>query len=77
MNYRTLMYCIFASLLGLALMYLDTKLLDNPKSRATYIKGMVMSGLVTWAVLYFLEGGFGSSSGSYLHEEILTGPPDF
>ena len=77
------MYSILAALLSLGLMYLDTKLLDNPKTKVTYIKGMSMTGLVTWIIVYFLDGGFGQGGGSSvqylpgLNEEILTGPPDF
>lgn len=85
MNYRHLMYSILASLLALGLMYLDTKLLDNPKSKVTYIKGMTMVGIITWLLLYFIEGGFGTGNQAGgavrylpgLHEEIITGPPDF
>lgn len=87
MNYRHLMYSILASLLALGLMYLDTKLLDNPKTKVTYIKGMTMVGMITWILLYFIDGGFGNGGGAAgqggirylpgLNEEIITGPPDF
>ena len=81
MNYKHILYICFSALMALALMYLDTKLLDNPKTKATYIKGMGMSAIVTWALLYFLDGG--SSRGASMqflpgiNEEILTGPPEF
>ena len=81
MNSKHLIYSISAAFLALCLMYIDTKLLDNPKTRVTYIKGMSMVAIVTWILLYFLDGGFSqSSSTQYLpgiHEEMLTGPPTF
>ena len=85
MNWTAIIYGILASILALGLMYLDTKLLDNPKTKATYVKGMAMVGLITWLVVWFLEGGgFGGANGSSstqylpgLSEEIITGPPTF
>ena len=67
-------------------MYLDTKLLDNPKTRAQYVRGMLMTGLVVAIMIHFYEKGFsGSLSGGGvsshylpgLNEDILTGPPTF
>ena len=67
------------SLIALGFMYMDTKLLDNPKSKATYIKGMAMTGIVTGLVIYFMGGSVGSNPQYFpgLSEEILTGPPSF
>ena len=85
MNWTAIIYGIIASILALGLMYLDTKLLDNPKTKATYVKGMIMVGLITSLAVYFLEGGgfTGSGNGASmqylpgLSEEIITGPPTF
>ena len=82
MNYRHLMYSVLGALLALGLMYLDTKLLDNPKTKITYLKGMTMVGLITWILLYFIDSGFGGGRAQArylpgLNEEIMTGPPEF
>lgn len=83
MNWKHIIYSIIASLLGLLFMYIDTKLLDNPKSKTTYVKGMSMVGIITWILLYFMDGGFFTRSPTQtqflpgLNEEIIIGPPDF
>ena len=82
MNYTPLGYAILASFLALALMYIDTKLFDNPKTKSNYVRGMLMVGVIVWIVVYFLEkGGFSSGESSSfmpgINEEILTGPPNF
>lgn len=84
MNWTAILYGLLAAILALGIMYLDTKLLDNPKSKATYIKGMTMTGAITGLIIYFMGGssGIASSSGGThyfpgLSEEIITGPPNF
>lgn len=82
MNYTPIGYALLGSLLALVLMYIDTKLFDNPKTKANYVRGMLMVGFIVWLMVYFLEkGGFSSGESSSfmpnLNEEILTGPPNF
>ena len=80
MNWTAILYGLLAALLALLLMYLDTKLLDNPKAKATYIKGMLMTGLITGLIVYFVGPSASGSNSQYfpgLSEEILTGPPSF
>lgn len=83
MNWNALLYGTLAALLALFFMYLDSKLLDNPKTRATYVKGMLMSGIIVWILSTFLgssRGGVLSDATQYLpglNEEIITGPPTF
>lgn len=80
MNWTAILYGLLASVLALMLMYLDTKLLDNPKAKSTYIKGMLMTGLITGIIVYFVGPSTSSPNSQYfpgLSEEILTGPPTF
>jgi len=73
-------YGLTAALLALMFMYLDTKLLDNPKTKTTYIKGMLMTGAVTVIILNFYESVGGGETTQFLpglSEEIITGPPQF
>lgn len=80
MNYSLILYSVLAAILALVLMYLDTKILDNPKTKSTYVKGMIMTGLITGLIIYFIGSDGLSSSTQYmpaLNEEILTGPPNF
>jgi len=85
----SIIYGIIAALITLFFMYLDTKLLDNPKTRATYIKNMSFVGLLVGLGIYTLgedrfdqamgvnfeigQGGSGFSP----EEDMFTGLPDF
>jgi hypothetical protein len=70
MNYTNIFYSIGAALMALFLMYLDTKILDNPKTKASYAKGMLMTGLCTWIILTFIESDLRI-------EEVMLGEPGF
>lgn len=70
----------------MVVMYIDSKLFDEPKSKLTYIKNIILCvGVATGAVKLFGSTGTdisGSIAGSKslisgINEEILTGVPDF
>lgn len=76
-----IVYALLGAFLALLLMYLDTKIGDNPKTKSTYIKGMAMGAFITGLTVY-LAGveslpGFGSKYIPNLDDEIFTGMPDF
>jgi hypothetical protein len=89
----SIIYGLIAAVIAWFFMYLDTRLLDNPKTKTTYIKNMMLiGGIVGFGVHLIGEdtfkdsfGGQGGSGGSghkssYLSdygEEMLTGNPDF
>lgn len=91
--YYAIGYGVAAAFLALMLMWLDTKLLDNYKEKSTYIKSMLMVGVITALIVYFIGennigsfkmSGGGSSSSQFgvsylpsIREEIMTGPPNF
>ena len=67
-------------------MYIDSKLFDEPKSKLTYIKNIILCiGVATGAVQLFgsasadISGSIAGSKSliSGINEEILTGVPDF
>jgi len=82
MNTTTFIYFLLGAAVGLVLQYLDTKIADNPRTRADYFKGMMATG-VTAALVAYLTGANGvpGMSGSKyipaLDEDIFTGLPDF
>lgn len=66
----SLIYGIIAALIALFFMYLDTRILDNPKTRATYIKNMALVGGIVGGGIYLIgEEGFEQAVG------ITTGSP--
>lgn len=78
---------ILASLLALIAMYIDSKLFDNPKTRGTYIKNMVLVGSITGLFIHLIGKGFkfdieldnnvvGNMTGG-INEEIMTGLPQW
>lgn len=77
-----LIYSVLAAFLAWLIMYLDTKISDNPKTKITYLKGMAMAAAITAFIIY-LAGvdsvpGFGNSKFiPSLDDEIFTGMPDF
>jgi ABC-type Fe3+-siderophore transport system permease subunit len=76
-----IIYALLGAFLALVLMYLDTKIGDNPKTKSTYLKGMAASGIIT-AFIIWLAGvdtlpGFGSKYLPAVDDEIFTGMPDF
>lgn len=76
-----LIYALLGAFLALVLMYLDTKIGDNPKTRSTYLKGMTMGAFISGFTVY-LAGvdklpGFGSKYLPAVDDEIFTGMPDF
>lgn len=48
---------IVAAISGGFMAFLDTKIFDNPKPRATYIKIMVMCALIAGVLVYAMGGG--------------------
>lgn len=85
-----LLVAILASLLALVIMYIDSKLFDNPKSRGTYIKNMVLVGSITGFFIYLigsgikfdieLDSGFVGNMSNMtggINEEIMTGLPQW
>jgi len=88
--YYTICYGILGAFLALVIAWLDTKILDNPKKKSTYLKNMLLAGLVTAGIVAFigennlghktLIGGGSTIGMTYLptiKEEIITGPPNF
>ena len=52
-------YGFIASLIALFFMYLDTRILDNPKTRSCYLKNMALVGGIVGFGIYLLgEEGF-------------------
>jgi len=76
-----IIYGALAAVVALFFMYLDTRILDNPKTRSTYIKNMLLVGSIVGYGIYLVgEEGFeklvgitvshnnlGAGSDSYLH----------
>lgn len=86
----SLIYGLLAAIITWFFMYLDTKLFDNPKTRATYVKNMLFVGcLVGFGIVLLGEDkfdqllGFNGQVGrgaGFVHginEEIMTGLPNF
>lgn len=86
----SVVYGIIAALITWFFMYLDTKLLDNPKTRATYIKNMSFVGMLVGFGIYSLgedrfdqamgvnfEMGQSGSGGFGLDDDMYIGLPDF
>lgn len=74
-------YLLLGATLALILMYLDTKIADNPKTKTTYLKGMALGGVIG-AFVVWLAGvdslpGFGSKYIPVVDDEVFTGMPDF
>lgn len=77
------------AMLAWIFMYLDTRILDNPKSKTTYAKNMLLVGSLTALVVYVMgssatlpvasavPASLATINGSGINEEILTGIPDF
>ena len=78
------------AMLAWIFMYLDTRILDNPKSKTTYAKNMLMVGSLTALVVYVMgssaslpayaasvPASLATINGTGINEEILTGIPDF
>lgn len=88
----SVIFGLIASLITMVIMYLDSRLLDNPKTKATYLKNTTMVGMIVGLGVYLvgesrftnleifnLYGGshYYTGSSSGLGEEIMTGFPDF
>lgn len=84
----SIIYGLLAAIITWFFMYLDTRLFDNPKTKATYIKNMIFVGcLVGFGIIFLGEDKFdqilgfntqiGSGSGFIYGEEIMTGIPNF
>jgi len=77
-----IIYSLLAAFLALVLMYLDTKIGDNPKTKTTYLKGMAMTAAITAFIVYLagIDTVPGLSGSKYLpsvDDDIFTGMPDF
>ena len=84
-----LLVSVLTMFVTLVFMYLDSKLLDNPKSKFTYLKNMILVGGISYAIVYFMGnpsvpsqlGGnapyCATSVISSINEEIMTGLPNF
>ena len=77
-----------AGLVTWLFMYLDARLFDSPKSKFTYVKGIVFVASVSASIVYFMGGNnkqmagpntvsMGTSQVAGIGEEILTGMPNF
>ena len=54
-----LIYGVLAAFIALFFMYLDTRILDNPKTRPTYLKNMALvGGIVGYGIYLIGEEGF-------------------
>lgn len=88
----SIVYGVLAALITWIAMYLDNKLFDSPKTKSTYFKNMLFVGCLVGFGIYLIGeskfektvgfgfGGLQTGRGSYLggiHEEIMTGTPDF
>lgn len=85
----SIIYGLCAAVITWLFMYLDTRLLDNPKTKATYIKNMTFVGcLVGFGIVLLGEHRFdqiigidgGQIGSGFIHginEEIMTGMPNF
>ena len=49
-----LIVSIVSSLITLVFMYLDTKVFDNPKTKFTYFKNMVLVFAKSYCIVYFM-----------------------
>lgn len=56
MNKSVLLSAFLSGLVTWIFMYLDAKLFDDPKSKFTYIKGIVYVATVVGVTVYFLTG---------------------
>jgi hypothetical protein len=81
---------VIAGLITWLFMYIDARLFDTPKSKFTYVKGIVFVGSVAALIVYFMGSGrtqtgggsvrpvnMGTSMLQGIGEEILTGIPNF
>jgi len=88
--YYIICYALMGAFLALIISWLDTKIMETRKSRATYIKNMVMAGLITAGIIAFIgednlghrkmTGGGATIGLTYIpaiKEEIISGPPNF
>ena len=88
--YYIVCYGLLGAFLALIIAWLDTKILDNRKKKSTYLKNMLLAGLVTAGIVAFIGennlghktmvGGAPTIGMTYLpsiKEEIITGPPNF
>ncbi len=83
----SIIYGLFASLVCFVLMYLDSKLFDEPRTKTTYLKNMAMvGGIIAFGIHSIGEANFnkaiGMSSSNVtlmgdLGEQIATGEPNF
>lgn len=85
-------YGLIAAFITYIFMWLDDRLFDSKKSKATYFKNMFFVGLLVSGGVYFLgedifddalstgSRQYGSGHGGYFNgygEEIMTGNPNF
>lgn len=83
----SIIYGFLASLIVFIFMYLDTKLMDNPKTKTTYFKNMLLMGsIIAFGINMIGESNFNKAIGlisENVHmmnnygEKIATGEPNF
>lgn len=83
----SIIYGLLAAIIVFVFMYLDTKLLDNPKSKVTYCKNMLLMGSIVGFGIHLIGDdkfdhaiGLMSEVDQYLGElgeNIDIGEPDF
>lgn len=87
--YTSIIFGVLAALIVFVFMYIDSKLFDEPKTKLTYFKNMLLTGAIVGGGIYLLgESAFESAlnfnknanSSTYMSEygeEIMTGNPQF
>ncbi len=88
MNTSIVITAFVAGIVTWLFMYLDARLFDSPKSKFTYVKGIVFVSAISALIVYFMGGNktqmggapsvsMGTSVVHGIGEEILTGMPNF
>lgn len=54
MNYTSMFFALFMSLLTMIIMYIDSRLFDGHLSTVSYVKNMFLVGFVTYAAREWL-----------------------
>ena len=69
-------------------MYVDSRIFDTPKTKTTYIKGILYSSFLSSTIVYFMgspsipkpinmTGGYGTALVQGINQEMFTGMPSF
>ncbi|MHB1952722.1 MAG: hypothetical protein ACYCOU_03150 [Sulfobacillus sp.] len=72
---------LIAVILSWIYLYLESRLTDEPRSKISYFKGMMLAAVLVAASNYigglFASGGPASKIIPGLGEEVIVGPPPF